>query len=205
MKYKSQAILCVITLILASCIESKTKIVDLVKTIKIDTFQKVEEMSEEREQFLYDSLSGKIPRADIRPFVDSLQGKITPKWQTPEIWKLKRVEALAMLSEWEEKHNDHTSEDNSIPYSDYVNFYGDYKEFDDVNAIKTAMFKRYPDFHLEIIPESITVFGEGNIERVEFTKKVLMNGKKSTYKSFLEFGGTKGVFFIVGEGDILKK
>lgn len=192
-----------ISFVTLSCVNNTGQNTKTSSIEKGATVQKEEvEFSEKRIQFLYDSLIGNMPREEITPYIDSLQGKTTPDYKTQERWKLKETEAIAMLYDWNEKHNNHTASHTTIPYADYVDFYDERKELEEITAIKTAMFKRYPDFHQEILPSSIKTKGEESIKRIEFTKKVMMNGKTKRYNSFLEFGGTHGAFFIIGEGDM---
>ncbi|EAQ40497.2 hypothetical protein MED134_07069 [Dokdonia sp. MED134] len=160
--------------------------------------------TEERISFLYDSLFGKMPRQDIDPYIDSLQG-IEYVFKTPESWKLKETQAIAILYDWNEKHNNHTASHQTIEYMDYVNFYGSEKELNEITEIKQRLFKRYPDFKQRIIASSIKTVGDDEIERIEFTKEVIMGGETKLYNSFLEFsGGHYGAFFITGEGDIVE-
>ena len=124
--------------------------------------------------------------------------------QNSENWKLKETEAIATLYDWNEKHNTHTANHENLYYSDYVDFYGERKDATEITDIKAKMFKRYPDFHQDIIPSSVVTYKDeiGSIYRIEFTKRVTMNGKVKDYRSFLEFSSAMGTFFLSAEGDI---
>lgn len=151
----------------------------------------------------YDSLIGKMPRMDIQPYLDSLQGK-KYEWKIPENWKFKEQDALAMLQSWNTAHNNHDAKAIADLYSgDYHELYGKTYEYKELIALKENLFENYPDFKQKILTNSIKTEGtDVFIHRIEFKKVVIMNGKESTYNSFLEFGGTQGSAGINGEGDI---
>ncbi|KAA5827381.1 hypothetical protein FPF71_00620 [Algibacter amylolyticus] len=133
--------------------------------------------------------------------------KLEPEIQITENqsegWKFTEANAIALLFEWNQAHNEHDAEAIANCYMDQAYMYGKLYEHNDAVTIKEKMFKKYPKFKQRIISSSIKTTGSTSfIKRIDFKKVVTMKGKETIYNSFLEFGGAQGIFSIVEEGDI---
>lgn len=121
----------------------------------------------------------------------------------PEGWKFTEANAIALLYEWNQAHNEHDAKAIVNLYMDQAYMYGKLYEHKDAITIKEKLFKKYPKFRQRIISSSVKTTGKSSlIQRIDFKKGVTINGKETIYNSFLEFGGTQGLFSIVEEGDI---
>ena len=204
MKFKVYICLTILTIISYSCNDKSKETLTTAPTNKeAEETKEYIQLTEEQETALYDSLIGKMPRMEIRPYIDSLQGK-DYEWEYPENWKFKEKDAIAMLQSWNTAHNNHDAVEIVNHYhGDYYTLYGREYERSEAIILKQNLFKKYSDFEQQIVPGSIKFDGNENfIDRIDFQKSVTMNGKKQVYNSYLVFGTTQGATGIIEEGDV---
>ncbi|WP_317897760.1 hypothetical protein [Aurantibacillus circumpalustris] len=108
-----------------------------------------------------------------------------------------------IVTEWNNAHNNHEIDNLKNLFADRVYFYTEICSKFRCIIKKKNWLRNKKSFQQEII-SPITAFDFGNqFIKCEFSKKVLANGKKSVYPSYLVLKKINGALKIVSEGDYI--